>query len=565
MFIKDLEILFKQVFVKIGYTLENVNISKSNRPELCDYQCDDVFKIAKLYHKNPMEIGNAFIEEIKKDDNYSLYFNRVEFVQPGFLNVTLSDAYINIIINKMANTVDFDIEKASQSETYFLDYGGPNVAKPLHVGHMRSAIVGESLKRIIDFKGYKTISDVHLGDYGLQIGQVIYGIEQDGIQPSEITLEYLERTYPKISALCKEDDDVKEICANITKELQDGNKKYQELWRIINEISSQDIKRIYKYLDVNFDLWYGESDAYRYINETTSIFENKGLLKTSEGATIIDVASPDDKKEVPPLIYQKTNGAYLYGTTDLATIKQRMDDYNPDNILYITDLRQDMHFEQVFRASRLGGMVPNTTLEFCGFGTVNGIDGKPFKTRTGDTPKLDSLFNQVKEVFMSIRESNKDMQESDLDKIVNAIIKFADLQNNRIKNYIFDLNKFSSINGKTGPYILYTALRIDKLTKECHINKLNDNIYNKWDRDLRITLLNLNDAVDKAFINRLPSYIADYIYDLCVVLNTFYQNNYVLTLEDEEEKQQWMYLLTISNQILKKMLSLLMIEVPSIM
>jgi len=565
MFIRNLEQLFKQIFMMIGYEIENVNIIKSNRPELCDYQCDDVFKVAKLYHKNPMEIGNAFVEEIKKHSDYNNYFDKIEFAQPGFINITLSDAYINAIINKMAVTEDFDVEKASKPETFFLDYGGPNVAKPLHVGHMRSALVGEAIKRIIAFKGHKTISDVHLGDYGLPIGEVIYGLKKDGLGIDDITLEYMDAAYPRISALCNENEEVLKECAEITKELQEGNPEYQKLWKVINKISSDDIKRIYRYLDVNFDIWYGESDAYPYIPATTKIFNDKGLLKTSEGAKVIEVALPTDTKEMPPLIYQKSNGAYLYGTTDLAAIKQRMDDYHPDHFIYIADIRQAMHFEQVFRASRLGGFVTNETMEFCGFGTINGTDGKPFKTRQGDAPKLDSLFNQIKEIFMATKESNKDMTDEDLNKIVNAIIKFADLQNNRTKNYIFDLAKFSSINGKTGPYILYTALRVDKLTKDCRIDKLNNIIYNKWDRDLRMALLDLNNAVDKAFINRLPSYIADYIYELCVVLNTFYQNNHILTLDDEENKQQWMYLLKISNQILKKMLSLLMIEVPSVM
>lgn len=540
----------------------DIMVKKSNRPDLCDYQFDGIFKLASESHKNPIELGEELVKNINDRSNFNDYFKKVEFVKPGFINMTISDKLINKILRNMNDDSHFLI-KQDNSKSFILDYGGPNIAKPLHVGHLRSPIVGEAIKRILSFKGYKTISDVHLGDYGLQIGQVIYAIKRDNKDINDIDLNYLEKVYPEISSLCKENEDVKKECEEITKELQDGNKEYHKYFEVIREISGNDIKRIYKYLDINFDLWYGESDSYNYIEEAYNKIDSKNLFTESEGALVVDIKEESDKKEMPPLIFKKSNGAYLYGTTDIATILQREKDFKPDNILYIVDNRQSMHFEQVFRTIKKSG-ISDANLEFLGFGTVNGVDGKPYKTRDGSAPKLDNLFNEVKEIFVSKKEENKNMSSEDIDRIVNAIIKFADLQNNREKDYIFDIDKFSDVVGKTGPYILYTYLRINKLLNN-ETNELNDIIYNDYDRNLRLKLLELEISFNEALKTRMPNHIADYLYDLCVIVNSFYQNNHINSLNDDTIKNNWLYVLNLTNKIIKQMLNILVIDIPSIM
>ena len=556
-----LEKIVKESLENLNYDID-VNVIKSNRPELCDYQFDGCFKLASIYKKNPIEIGEEVTKDINSRVDFNEYFDNVEFVRPGFINMTLSNKLINNLLKGMNNNEKFNI-KQEKEELYFLDYGGANVAKPLHVGHMRTAIIGESIKRILNYMGHKTICDVHLGDYGLQIGEVIYGIKKDNLSIDDIDINYLDKIYPYMSKLCKEDEKIKEECALITKELQEGNAEYRKLWKKILEVSKEDIKKNYDYLGVNFDLWLGESDSYNDIKETEELLKSKNLLTLSDGALVVDVKDDSDKKEIPPLLFKKSNGAYLYASTDLATLLQRKRDYNPDHVLYVTDLRQALHFEQVFRVSNKAGIISKEKLEHLPYGTANGLDGKPFKTRNGDNPKLENLFNEAKEIFKSKKESNLDMSESDLDKIVNSIIKFADLQNNREKDYIFDINKFSEVVGKTGPYILYTYLRINKIIKSVDI--VSDNIYNDSDRNLRLKLLELEHSVKNAYINRMPNFIAEYLYDLCVCANAFYQNNHLSNLDDEQKKNDWMYVLNLTNKVIKEMLNLLVIEIPTIM
>jgi arginyl-tRNA synthetase len=565
MIIQKLENFVTDITNNLGYKVDNMRVIISNRPDLCDYQCDDVFKLAKEFKQNPIDIGTKIVDSIINSDEFNNLFEKVEFIKPGFINMTLSSTFINECLYKMINTEYFALPRPNRVETFVLDYGGPNVAKPLHVGHMRTAIVGESLKRIIKYMGHNTIADVHLGDYGLQIGQVIYGVKRDNKSIEEIDIEYLDEIYPEMSSLCKENEDIKEECAEITRLLQDGNEEYKTLWKKICEVSSQDILKIYKYLDVSFDLWLGESDAYPFIPKVEEIFNKKGLIKISDGAAIIEVGKDTDKKEIPPLLFQKSNGAYLYATTDLATVLDRMKNLQPDHILYITDNRQDLHFEQVFRASDLSSIAPYSMFEHLGYGTVNGADGKPYKTRSGDSPKLENLFIQAKEILIEKKETNSEMNEEDVDKIVNAILKFADLQNNRERDYIFDISKFSETVGKTGPYILYTYLRTQKIIVETekNINNFTSNIYNNYDRDLRLKLLELPIAFKNAYDYRMPHYIADYIYDVCVLANAFYQNNHINGLDDNTKKNDWMLVLSLTCDIIKEMLSLLVIDIPT--
>jgi arginyl-tRNA synthetase len=539
-----------------------VNVINSNRPDLCDFQIDEAFKLAKELHKSPFEIANNIVDEIKNIDNIDEIISNIEVVN-GFINIKVTDSFINKLVSTMNKDNKYGI--TADNKKVVIDYGGPNVAKPLHVGHLRSAIIGESIKRILKYKGNDVISDVHLGDYGLQIGEVIYAIIHDGKKDEEITLEYLNEAYPRMSGICKENEDIKKECEEITKKMQDGDLEYNRLCDIICKISIEDIKGIYDDLSVSFDLWESERSAYKYINELEELLKNKGLLYTSQGAEVIDVAEETDSKEIPPMIYKKSNGAYLYGTTDMATIYDRENKFQPDNILYITDDRQSMHFTQVFRASLKSG-ITDATLEHKGYGTVNGPDGKPFKTRAGNAPSLRELMNETEDIFISKKEENKDMNKEDLSKIVNAILKFADLQNNLQNDYIFDINKFSNTAGKTGPYMQYTVLRLKKiLDSETINNEFSSTIYNEVDRNLRLKITNLPDAFDKAYENRMPSYIVDYIYDLANEANNFYQLNHIAGLDDENKKNDWLYIINLTVNILTDMLYLIGIEIPSYM
>lgn len=558
--IEIIEEVISDILVKNG--LSGVKISKSSRPDLCDFQCNEVFKIAKSLQMSPIEVGTKMVKFINDMANFNDYFTSVTFVAPGFINISVSDSLINSQIRLM-NTDKFNFKK-TPIETYVVDYGGYNIAKPLHIGHLRPTVIGESIKRILEYKGNTVIGDVHLGDYGLQMGQVIYGIKRDNLSIDDINIDYLNKIYPEISGLCKEDTKVLDICATITKELQDGNPEYTPIWKKIYDVSLEDIKKTCDYLGTTFTTWEGESDAYPYLPELEKILVSKKLLTESEGALVVDVKEETDNKPMPPMMFKKSNGAYLYDSTDLASIFERKIKYNPNHIIYVVDNRQSLHFEQVFRASDKADILPYSSLEHDGNGTVNGSDGKPFKTRKGDAPRLNELFNMVRDTFISLKDSNKDMSREDLDIIVNAIIKFADLSNARDKDYIFDIEKFSNVIGKTGPYILYTYLRFNKIIREqeMDIREISNTIYNKVDRDLRMELLELEYNYDLAFKERKPHYIAEYLYNLCVYANNFYQNNHISNA-DMDAKKDWIYLLSLTNRVIKDMLNLLIIDIPT--
>ncbi len=548
---------------ELDSTVEQVKLIKSNRPDLCDYQYDGCFNLAKKLHKSPMEIGSGLVSKLMENEEMNKKFSKIECVAPGFINFTLTDSFINETLNKMLTQPKFNIE-LPKKEKIVIDYGGANVAKPLHVGHLRPAIVGEAIKRLLRYMNQDVVSDVHLGDYGLQIGQVIYGLKEKNLLPEDISLEILTDLYPKISALCKENEKIKEKCSLMTKDLQDGNPEYQEYFRKILEISKKDIKKIYDYLGVSFDLWLGESNAYPYIPFVTEELEKEKLLKKSEGAIIVEVQESTDTLEIPPLIYKASNGAYLYSTTDLATIYQREKDFKPNKIIYIADSRQSLHFTQVFRTSKKMEKTKTIDCEFLGLGTINGKDNKPFKTRAGNTPKLIELFNDTKETFIKTNPREEEYKETDLHKLINSIIKFADLQNNREKGYIFDIEKFSAINGKTGPYILYTYLRTQKIIKNNpqFVDNLGKTIYNVHDRALRLKVLELEEVLNYAFKTRMPSIIANYLYEISVLVNAFYENNHINNLENNEKKKDWVTLLSLCTKIIQKLLELLVIEIP---
>lgn len=565
--IEKLTSVLEHAFVNMGYDKERASVSVSSRPELCDYQINSVFSIAKSEGKNPIELGEEIVSRLQEIDNFSDYFKSIEFCKPGFINITVSDKLISESLNEQKSRENAGILKITEEKTAVVDYGGPNIAKPLHVGHIRPAIIGQSIYNILNIKGYNTIGDVHLGDFGLQIGLCIYGLKERGIKPNEVTIELLQDIYPKMSAKYKEDENSEfaNTARKMTADLQNGNEEYTEYYKYIYEESIKDIKRIYDYLDVHFDYWYAESDSHPYIEPLINHFKEKGVLETDDGALIVRVEKEDDNKNMPPLIIQAKSGAYLYATSDVATIYQRIEDFKPNYILYVVDDRQRLHFEQVFRACEKSGLTEGIVLEHDYFGTINGPDGKPFKTRSGETLRLDELIEMTKNIFISKKESNKDMKDEDVNKIVNSILKFADLQNNREKNYIFDIEKFADVNGKTGPYILYTALRIKKIIDANPVVEglLDNEIYNEYDRNLRMHLLNLNNAFDKAANERMPHYIADYVYNLCVLTNNFYQNNHISSLEDETKKNNWIKLLMYTYDVINICLKALVIELPS--
>lgn len=551
-----MEEIFTNVFKKLGYDVK-AKITSSTK---ADFQCNDCFGLAKIYHTNPALIAKSVSDEVNL--SYSDYFKTES--TGGFININVTNKYICENLNSLMHKDILGSTK--EDKTIVLDYGGPNVAKPLHVGHLRSAVIGQAINNILKFKGNHTISDVHLGDIGLQMGQVIYGILEDfkGIKLEDINfdLDYLNVTYPKISALCKEDEGVKAKCALITKKLQEGNKEYRYLWKKICDLSTSDIKRLYDYLDVHFDLWYGESKAFDYYNDMFKYLESKKVLRLDDGAVVIDIKKDTDKVDFPPCIIKKSDGAYLYATSDLGTIYERNIDFKPDTIIYVADSRQSMHFTSVFRACEKSGIFKGT-LEHHGFGTVNGPDNKPFKTRSGGALKLEDLIKEVKSQFINLREENKNMDDEDLDKIVNSIIKFADLQNNLERDYIFDINKFSQVVGKTGPYILYTYLRMNKLTLNIK-GDVSNTIYSDTDKALRLKMLEVSSVLDLASKERRPHYIADYLYDLCVLTNNFYQNNRMSELTGTHKKDLDI-VISFNNYIIKTLLSLLGISIPKAM
>lgn len=555
--LNDIVLFLKPIFDELELS-DYLKVSSSDK---ADYQINSVFLISKDKHISPKEVGELITNKINSNSLVNEYFSKVEFVLPGFINLFVSDSLINKHINNYIK--NGFVEKTTSSDTYFLDYGGPNVAKPLHIGHLRPAIIGESIKRILNLKGYKTIGDVHLGDYGLQIGEVIYGLKKENIPLSELNIDILNRIYPEMSKLAKEDESVYNECKKITSELQKGNSEYKEYYAKIKSVSVSDIKRLYDYLGVSFDLWLGESDSEPYIPKLMTELENRNLVVVDDGAKIVNVKRDTDKKEMPPVIVEKSDGSAIYATTDLATIMERVEKYNPTNILYVVDARQSLHFEGVFRISEMLGYTTN--LEHIAFGTINGSDGKPFKTRSGETLKLDELINNTKEIFLSKREENKNMSNVDLDKIVNSIIKYADLQNNREKSYNFDIAKFSEVSGKTGPYILYSALRIRKILNTSSYTKgiVSNTIYNEIDKNLRVKILDFNKYLDKAIEDRLPSVIAEYVYDLANLLNSFYQNINISKIEDETMKNDYLNVLELAFNVLKECLDLLIIELPS--
>ena len=546
-----------KVINDLGYKIDNVSLVKTTNKNFGDYQYNGVMSLSKEYHENPRDIANKIVDKID-----STSYDKIEIAGPGFINFTLSNNALTNYIN------DFKLEKKeSNNKVIVLDYGGPNVAKALHVGHLRSANIGEALKRLANFNGYKTISDVHLGDFGRPLGLIILELkkkhpdwvyfdeEYNGEYPTNdvVTNEELIDLYPIASNKAKEDESYLEEARLITKRLQNHEKGYYELWKNIVNVSVREIKKIYKELNVSFDYWYGESDADSYTSLVIDYLTKNGYTSDSQGAKVVYVNEENDKLEIPPVLLVKSNGSISYETTDIATIYQRVKDFNPDEIWYVVDNRQSLHFEQVFRACYKSKIVDSKTkLRFLGFGTMNGKDGKPYKTRDGGVMSLENLINMVYEVAREKTDKTLDNNEEIAKQVGIASLKYADLLSLRSTDYIFDLDKFCDLNGKTGAYLLYTMVRIKSLLKKSNEENYGKvcSIYNEYDKDIVLKLMDVNSVIDKSMEDKSLNHITDYLYELCKTYNSFYDNNRVLNNNDNEVKQSW---LNLSNKVLDTM------------
>ena len=574
---KKLESEINEIVKNLGYDVD-ITLSLSNRPDLGQFQVNDAMKLAKMYHKNPVEIANEIKNELDKNDN----FVNVNIAGAGFINISLSDKALINFINGIKEDVQNNIDKM-EPKTILLDYGGANVAKALHVGHLRSADIGEALNRLAKILGNKTISDVHLGDSGLQAGLVVLGMKErypDLICFKEdyngedfelpITEEDLKVIYPTSSAKSKEDEEYLNEARQITYQIQNNHIGYSTLWNKVSLLSKNDIKKTYDRLNAKFDLWEGERDSFEYIPELLKILNDKNLTYVSEGATVMDVKEDTDDKEMPPILLQKSDGAYLYATTDLATIYGRLKRFKLDEIWYTTDIRQDLHFTQVFRAAKKSGIVPDSVkLGFYGFGTMNGSDGKPFKTRAGGVMPLDELINLIKvecrnRLNENIVEEGKREETSEI--IALAALKYADLLPYRATDFIFDPAKFSDLDGKTGPYLLYSTIRMRSLlnkAKQEGIGFNNFNVINSdSDKDVILTLLQLPNILNRAYESKSLNEVAEFIYKLTSSYNKFYSENKIITNDNKDLRESWLVLSNIVYNASMLLLDLMGINVP---
>ena len=567
----------QQAFVDAGYDASFGRVTVSNRPDLCEYQCNGALSAAKQYKCAPIMIANAVVEKLNRED-YSL----VEAVMPGFINLKLSDSFLRDYLEQMRLAPDYGVEKIGQGKTIVVDYGGANVAKPLHIGHLRPAIIGESLKRLHKFLGYNTIGDVHLGDWGLQIGLIIAEVQErqpelpyfdpdfTGEYPdvAPFTVDELEEIYPTASGK-KSDAEFSKKAHQATLELQQGRRGYRALWQHIMKVSVADLRKNYDNLDVHFEKWLGESDADPYIPAMVADMKERGIAVPSEGAWVIPVTEEGDKKEMPPCILVKSDGSAIYATTDLATMVQRMQDWNPAKMLYVTDKRQNLHFEQVFRAARKAGIVnPETELEHVGFGTMNGKDGKPFKTRDGGVLRLETLISDMVDFVRTKVVENKIVEQSEVEattrKIAMAALKYGDLSNQPTKDYNFDMERFAAFEGNTGPYILYTIVRIKSILARYgaweHLSiQAPANVYAK---ELMLAITKFGPALEFALNTAAPSQICAYIYELAGCVNKFYHETRILTEENEDLKAGYISLIALAKGILETSIDILGFSAP---
>ena len=570
-------------FEKAGYDPSYGKVGISNRPDLCEYQCNGAMAGAKAYKKAPFMIADEVVGNLAD----SRVFSMKEMVKPGFINLKVSEEFLADYLREMEKDEKLGADTAKEPKTIVIDYGGPNVAKPLHVGHLRSAIIGESIKRIGRYVGHKVIGDVHLGDWGLQMGLIITELKHRqpdlvyfddsfaGEYPKEapFTISELEEIYPCASGKSKEDEAYRAEALEATHLLQQGKPGYMALWNHIMSVSVTDLKRNYANLNVSFDLWKKESDAQPYIPDMVEKMKEQGFAYENQGALVVDVKEDSDTKEIPPCMLLKSDGASLYTTTDLATIVERMKLFHPDEILYVVDKRQELHFIQVFRCARKTGLVEeDTKLSFLGFGTMNGKDGKPFKTREGGVMRLENLIADIdEEMFRKIVENRsvRDKDARDTAKIVGlAAIKYGDLSNQATKDYIFDVDRFTSFEGNTGPYILYTIVRIKSILSRYvqEGGKLDAGeilpASNGSEKNLMLQLTGFGSMIESAFEEKAPHKICAYIYEVSNAFNSFYHETKILSEENQAQKESYIRVLQLTRKVLETSIDLLGFEAP---
>ena len=567
----------QEAFVAAGYDASFGKVTVSNRPDLCQYQCNGALSAAKQYKCAPIQIANAVAEKLDSSD-----FSMIQAVMPGFLNLNLSDAFLASYLEQMRTEADFGVQKLGEGQTIVVDYGGANVAKPLHIGHLRPAIIGETLKRLHKFMGYNTIGDVHLGDWGLQMGLIIAEVQErqpelpyfdpdfTGEYPevAPFTVDQLEEIYPTASSK-KSDPEFSHKAHQATLELQQGRRGYRALWQHVMKVSVTDLKKNYDNLNVHFEKWLGESDADPYIPAMVQDMKDRGVAVLSNGAWVVPVTEEGDKKEMPPCILVKSDGSAIYATTDLATMVQRMQDWQPHKMLYVTDKRQNLHFEQVFRAARKAGIVKEETqLEHIGHGTMNGADGKPFKTRDGGVLRLEQLIRDMTDFVRAKVVENKIVPENEVEdttrKIAMAALKYGDLSNQPTKDYNFDMERFAAFEGNTGPYILYTIVRIKSILGK----------YGAWEqlpiqvpanesaKDLMLTITRLGANLENALRTSSPNVVCAYIYELAGCVNKFYHETRILGEENEALKAGYIALIGLAKNILETCIDLLGFSAP---
>ena len=573
----------QQAFAAAGYDAELGRVTVSNRPDLCEYQCNGAMAGAKKYHKAPIMIANDVAEKLSD----SKVFAEVQAVAPGFLNLKIKNSFFTDYLKEMEKADKFGLDKPEKPMKIVVDYGGANIAKPLHVGHIRSAVIGESVKRILRYCGHEVIGDVHLGDWGLQMGLVITELKErkpnlvyfddsfTGEYPTEapFTISELEELYPTASKKSKEDPEYKAKAMDVTFKMQSGVRGYRAIWKHILNVSVADLKKNYGSLNVDFDLWKGESDVHDIIPGMVEYMKKEGYAHESEGALVVDVKEDTDTKEIPPCMILKSDGASLYNTTDLATIMDRMENIHPDEIIYLTDKRQELYFVQVFRCARKTKLVkPETILKWIGFGTMNGKDGKPFKTRDGGVMRLEVLIRETtEEMYRKITENHELSEEEAKNTaklIALAALKYGDLSNQASKDYVFDLDRFTSFEGDTGPYILYTIVRIKSI-----LNKYKEqggspdtaelmDAVSASEKDLMMQLAGFKSTMESAGAELAPHKICAYIYDLANAFNRFYHETRILAEEDEKRKEGLIALLVLTKEIMETCIDVLGFSAP---
>ncbi len=578
-----LEETLKKAFAEAGYDERYARVTLSNRPDLCQFQCNGALPAAKEYKKAPLVIAEEIVKTLEEDGTFA----EISAQKPGFINMTVSSGFLADYINELSKDECFGVKKAEKQETIVIDYGGANVAKPLHVGHLRSAIIGESIKRTAKYMGHKVIGDAHLGDWGLQIGLIITELKHrqpelvyfdenfEGEYPAEppFSMADLEEIYPYANGYAKEHEDYKAEAQGAVAELQAGRKGYLALWKHILNVSLEDLKKIYTKLNVDFDLWKKESDAQPYIPDMVQGMKDGGYAYIDQGALVVDVKEETDKKEIPPCMILKSNGATLYNTTDLATIVERRKLFDPDKIIYVVDKRQGLYFEQVFRCARKTKIIgEHVDLIFVGFGTMNGKDGKPFKTRDGGVLRLEKLLEEVTEEVekkMADREMDDEARKDAAEKIALAAIKYGDLSNQASKDYVFDLERFTSFEGNTGPYILYTIVRIKSLLRKLKEQGIEISeeqrilpATEQTQTDVMLALARWSEVVETAFAEQAPHKICQFVYELSDAFNKFYHENKIVTNEDENVRASHTVLSTQVFRVLECAIDLLGLESP---